>query len=129
MDSKHIIKEFRSYVDGFVECCESDKYTHELLKAVDKLIEEQEERIAIMSEGGWHKITESTNNLPKKSGEYIVAVEMAIIGNGGKEKREMVSEKMDYDADSREFTLTGSTFHPTHWMNLPKPPKRGEHDG
>ena len=52
MDSKHIIKEFRSYVDGFVECCTSDHETHELLKAVDKLIEEQEERIAIMSEGG-----------------------------------------------------------------------------
>lgn len=56
MDNKHIIKEFRSYVDGFVECCTSDKETHELLKAVDKLIEEQEERIAIMSESDndWH---------------------------------------------------------------------------
>lgn len=54
MDSKHIIKEFRSYVDGFVECCTSDHETHELLKAVDKLIEEQEERIAIMSEGQTH---------------------------------------------------------------------------
>ena len=51
MDNEHIIKEFRSYVDGFVECCTSDHETHELLKAVDKLIEEQEERIAIMEEG------------------------------------------------------------------------------
>ena len=126
MDNKLIIREFRSYVDGFVECCTSDHETHELLKAVDKLIEEQEERIAIMSEGGWHKITESAKSLPKKSGEYIVAVEMAIIGNGGKEKRKMVSEKMDYDVDSREFTLTGSTFHPKHWMNMPKLPKEGD---
>ena len=54
MDSKMIIKEFNEYVDGFVECCTSDKQTHELLKAVAKLIEDQEERIAIMSEGGKH---------------------------------------------------------------------------
>ena len=52
MDSKTIIKEFNEYVDGFVECCTSDEQTHELLKAVAYLIEDQEERIAIMSEGG-----------------------------------------------------------------------------
>ena len=51
MDSKEIIKEFNDYVDGFVECCESDKRVHELLKAVAYLIEDQQERIAIMSEG------------------------------------------------------------------------------
>ena len=51
MDSKEIIREFNDYVDCFVECCESDKRVHELLKAVAYLIEEQEERIAIMMEG------------------------------------------------------------------------------
>lgn len=51
MDSKEIIREFNDYVDCFVECRESDKRVHELLKAVAKLIEDQEERIAIMSEG------------------------------------------------------------------------------
>ena len=56
MDNKLIIKEFRSYVDSFVECCTSDHETHELLKAVDKLIEDQEERIAIMEESGENKL-------------------------------------------------------------------------
>ena len=56
MDNKLIIKEFRSYVDSFVECCTSDHETHELLKAVDKLIEDQEERIAIMEESGENRL-------------------------------------------------------------------------
>ena len=48
--------EFKAYVDGFVECCTSDKETHELLKAVDELIDDLEERIAIMSEGDDNKL-------------------------------------------------------------------------
>ena len=48
--------EFKDYVDGFVECCTSDKETHELLKAVDELIDDLEERIAIMSEGDDNKL-------------------------------------------------------------------------
>ena len=51
MDSKEIIRQFNDYIDCFVECCENDKRVHELLKAVAYLIEDQEERIAIMSEG------------------------------------------------------------------------------
>lgn len=93
---------------------------------LSKTVEEQEERIAIMSEGGWHKITDSPDSLPKKSGEYIVAVELTFICTGGKETKKRVSEQMEYDADFHDFTQNGGVFHPTHWMNLPKPPKEGE---
>lgn len=126
MDSKHIIKEFRSYVDGFVECCTSDHETHELLKAVDKLIEEQEERIAIMAEGGWHKITLSLDSLPKESGDYIVAINMPVIGNNGKEKKTDLPQSMFYNSQLHEFYYCGIVMKPHHWMELPKPPKRGE---
>ena len=51
MDNKEVIKEFKGYVGCFVECCESDKYTHQLLESVLDVIEDQAERIAIMSEG------------------------------------------------------------------------------
>ena len=54
MDNKEVIKEFKGYVGCFVECCESDKYTHQLLESVLDVIEDQEERIAIISEGEKH---------------------------------------------------------------------------
>lgn len=124
MDSKHIIKEFRSYVDGFVECCESDKYTHELLKAVDKLIEEQEERIAIMSEGGWHKITESTDSLPKETDSVDVWVYGEDENGNPIVFRAIYSRWHFYDVSGRLV----KECKITHWMynKEPEPPKDGE---
>lgn len=124
MDNKLIIKEFRSYVDGFVECCESDKYTHELLKAVDKLIEEQEERIAIMEEGGWHKITESTDSLPKETDSVDVWVYGEDENGNPIVFRAIYSRWHFYDVSGRLV----KECKITHWMynKEPEPPKEGE---
>lgn len=110
MDNKHIIKEFKSYVDGFVECCESDKYTHELLKAVDKLIEEQEERIAIMSEGGWIPVS----RLPKDESDAL------LYGKGKGIIIAYYSDGVWYDYQHNHLRRR------THWMQIPEPPKEGE---
>lgn len=114
MDNKLIIKEFRSYVDSFVECCTSDHETHELLKAVDKLIEEQEERIAIMSEGGWH---DAKTDPPKKPGTYIVYVK--VLG----ERIPYVSF-CDYQIKTTGFDLEGNAMV-LKWQSMPKPPVEG----
>ena len=80
--------EFTAYVDGFVECCTSDKETHELLKAVDELIDDLEERIAIMSEG--FEWTKTCDKLPKANktlwlfikGKYVVEGHLMEVSNG-----------------------------------------------
>ena len=124
MDNKLIIKEFRSYVDGFVECCTSDHETHELLKAVDKLIEEQEERIAIMSEGGWHKITESTESLPKETNSVDVWAYGEDENGNPIVFRAIYSRWHFYDVSGRLV----KECKITHWMynKEPEPPKEGE---
>lgn len=117
MDNKHIIKEFRSYVDGFVECCTSDHETHELLKAVDKLIEDQEERIAIMEEGGWH----DASKRPPKEGRYLVWGLHEFIPD-------------HYDMPNAYWqtriaqwsNITGWDTKVKYWQGLPEPPKEGE---
>ena len=125
IDSKMIIKEFRSYVDGFVESCESDNYTHELLKAVDKLIEEQEERIAIMSEGGWIPVEKRK---PKSmANKVLVFLQhedlVGYIGFGHYEK--FHGEELWYDLEhNAQFAQRGYTV--THWMELPEQPKEGD---
>ena len=112
MDNKSVIKEFNEYVDGFVECCTSDKLIHDLLKAVARLIEDQEERIAIMSEGGWHKATE----LPKKTGDYIVTIiEM--------ERWQSVTIRC-YSLSSGWGLSSNEKL--VCWMPFPEPPKEGE---
>ena len=125
MNNEHIIKEFRSYVDGFVECCTSDHETHELLKAVDKLIEEQEERIAIMSEGGWIPINERK---PNSCGTYIVA-RWFIDGC----RRKILTDACYFDGSNTwhdDTRVNHSRPYLTDkivaWMPLPNPPKDGE---
>ena len=122
MDNKHIIKEFRSYVDGFVECCESDKYTHELLKAVDKLIEEQEERIAIIGEGGeWIKTCDKTPKVNEWC--WLLTVQKCVVeGFFVKYKN---GECVWYISKPSHVS---SLNYVTHWQYkvIPKPPKEGE---
>ena len=122
MDNKHIIKEFRSYVDGFVECCTSDHETHELLKAVDKLIEEQEERIAIMSESDkWIKTCDKTPKVNEWCWLLTICgdvVEGFLIKDWNKEYAWCISRPSHVS----EFDYV------TQWQYkvIPKPPKEGE---
>ena len=122
MDNKKIISEFNAYVDGFIEFCTSDHEVHELLNAVQKVIEEQEERIAIMSEGGWISVSK---RLPKKTGFYIVSINKRVIDDHG-EHLELKSTEMWFDGEQKVFTEHCVVFNPTHWMPLPEPPKGEE---
>ena len=125
MDSKEVIKEFKGYVGSFVECCESDRYMHQLLESVLDVIEEQEERIAIMSEGGWISVEE---RLPKSmANKVLVWLEhddlIGQIAYGHYEKYD--GEETWYDLEHLEpFSDRG--YRVTHWMESPEPPKEGE---
>ena len=115
MDSKEVIKEFEGYVGSFVECCESDKYTHQLLESVLDVIEEQEERIAIMSEGGWRDVKADP---PKWDCDCIVCADgESQLACARFDKEGMLAF---YDPDIYESDVIPGV---THWMPLPEPPK------
>ena len=130
MDSKEIIREFNDYVDCFVECCESDKIVHELLKAVAYLIEDQEERIAIMSEGGWHKTAEEKPKL--KTDFPFESITVICADKDSKHERayplqwcrRKVRGKIVY---RWEYMYDNICYNePYYWQYLPEPPKEGE---
>ena len=124
MDNKHIIKEFRSYVDGFVECCTSDHETHELLKAVDKLIEEQEERIAIMEEGGWH-----FSGTPELPGDALYVYVIVWTGYGRTYPLVYCKRNVRGKYVFRYEWINGDIYRGgeiTAWKYFPEPPKDGE---
>ena len=119
MDNKKIISEFNAYVDGFIECCTSDHEVHELLKAVQKVIEGQEERIAIMSESAWH---------PKdKPPKCDVAVDVWLVLNTV-EEHNLVVLGCYWNGKYRNIRGHDITGWVTHWMEYktPEPPKDGE---
>ena len=130
MDNKEVIKEFKEYVACFVGCCESDRYTHQLLERVLGVIKEQEERIAIMSEGGW---TDARTNPPNKHGKYFAFTD--------NEEIIWVEFNPDYEDgekwgwQDRQYDMNGCvvdsywipcTYRILYWMNIPEPPKEGE---
>lgn len=118
MDSKQVIKEFNKYVDGFVECCTSDEQTHELLKAVAKLIEDQEERIAIMTEHGlWIPVEKQ---LPEE-GKFVL-----VYGELYPNEREGCKVAVSRRIDFNYWIGLGRERKVTHWMPTPEPPKEGE---
>ena len=118
MDSKTIIKEFNEYVDGFIECCTSDEQTHELLKSVAKLIEDQEERIAIMSEGGWVSVNDA---MPDDYREVWVYTKGHIVDFGCHQNDYWLLNSFPSPENNRNVFVT-------HWQYkmIPKPPKEGE---
>ena len=82
------------------------------LKDAVKCIEDQEERIAIMSEGGWH---DAKKDPPKETDCYIVRIDYGV--GQMTTMREYVNSEGKW-LMSREEKIT-------HWMPLPKPPKVG----
>lgn len=86
-----------------------------VMKRQEEIIEEQEERIAIMEEGGWR---DAKTDPPKKPGTYIVYVK--VLG----ERIPYVSF-CDYQIKTTGFDLEGNAMV-LKWQNMPEPPKEGE---
>ncbi len=94
---------------------ESEAYTEakKRIENMEKIIEDQEERIAIMSEGCWH---DAEKDSPKETDCYIVRIDYGV--GQMTTMREYVSSEGKW-LMSREEKIT-------HWMPLPKPPKEGD---
>ena len=86
------------------------------LKIIDKLqkvIEEQEERIAIMTESeGWIPVEE---RLPKEIGTYLVVIE--------EEHRNCKKTFVTFRDYLPDAFIVGFNETVTHWKTFPKPPK------
>ena len=95
-----------------------------VMKRQEEIIEEQEERISIMSEGGWHKITESTESLPKETDSVDVWVYGEDENGNPIVFRAIYSRWHFYDVSGRLV----KECKITHWMynKEPEPPKEGE---
>lgn len=100
------------------------------IENMEKIIEDQQERIAIMSEGGWH---DAEKDPPKESGKYFVF-----------DKNEGILQ-LEYDEcidderwgfweeyfDMETLGSMGSDWKPyplkvLYWMIMPEPPKGEE---
>ena len=114
--------EYREKEIGRPYTCRLDE--EEALSEAVRIIEEQEERIAIMEEGGWHKITESIESLPKETD----SVDVWVYGEDENGKsivfRAIYSRWHFYDVSGRFI----KECKITHWMynKEPEPPKEGE---
>ena len=129
MDIKGVVNEFRQYVEGFVECCESDRYTHELLRKVVEVIDEQDERIAIMEadaprwypasmkpekdDEDYYCLTKDDGIIPLRflDGEWGIFAE-CFVGDACSGEEWIGIEKLKIDFD--------------YWMPMPKPPAQEE---
>lgn len=98
---------------------------HDVIESLEKKVEDQEERIAIMTEGGWISVDE---RLPKSmANKVLVWLEhddlIGQIAYGHYEKYD--GEETWYDLEHLEpFSDRG--YRVTHWMETPEPPNEGE---
>lgn len=95
-----------------------------VMERQEEIIEELAERIAIMSEGGWHKITESTESIPKETDSVDVWVYGKDENGNPIVFRAIYSRWHFYDVSGRIV----KECKITHWMynKEPEPPKVGE---
>ena len=82
------------------------------LEEIAKEVEDLEERIAIMEEGGWH---DAEKDPPKETDCYIVRIDYGV--GQMTTMREYLSSEGKW-LMSREEKIT-------HWMPFPEPPKEG----
>lgn len=122
MNSKDVIKELNELIHDSPVRIPVEFMTG--LKNALQCIEDMEEHIAIMSEGGWHKITESTDSLPKET----ESVDVWVYGENENGKpivfRAIYLRWHFYDVSGRLIR----ECEITHWMynKEPEPPKEGE---
>ena len=112
-DMNELLNRMKETKEGETICL-----NHEECQKVLKLIEDQEEQIAIMSEGGWVDVS---TNPPKWDCDCIVCVEGESQFACARFNREgMLSfyEPDIYESDEIKGV--------THWMPLPEPLKEGE---
>ena len=108
--------------------CLSYEECYEVLRRVDDL----EERVAIISEGGWH---DAEKNPPKKSGKYFVFDENE--GILQLEYDECIDDERwgfwEEYFDMETLGSMGSDWKPyplkvLYWMIMPEPPKEGDQE-
>lgn len=88
------------------------------------MLESQQERIAIMTEGGWH---DAKTDPPKQPGYYIIFDD----GSEFSARYETdLAEALGIDSDEKAWFILSEDgiqwLYPSHWANLPEPPKEGE---
>lgn len=98
-----------------------------VMERQEEIIEEQEERIAIMSEGGWHKITDSPDSLPKDSCRVDIWVCCKDESGDRKVFKAIYDTHSFYDCGGWLYT-EGCGWKITHWMyrRFPELPEDGE---
>lgn len=112
-------------IDGLNEVIESleiqrDHKAVEWVKDAIKAIEDLEERIAIMSEGGWISVKDKLPD--QRIGVLVYCPEYNNVFAG---------ELNDYLKKGQWYFFDDEIKHPikdevTHWMPMPKPPEVGE---
>ena len=109
-DERYTVSDALDYIEQLEKSIE-EKKKH--LENLQKVNEDLEERIAIMSEGGWH---DAEKDPPKETDCYIVRIDYGV--GQMTTMREYISSEGKW-LMSREEKIT-------HWMPMPKPPKEGE---
>lgn len=114
------------YIENLEKSIE-EKQKH--LENLEKVNEELEERIDIMSEGGWIPVEK---RLPDKDDPrgclVVVHYDDPFVGEGDT----VYSEIVGYSADSGDWvTIEGIALFDevTHWQYAPEPPKEGAENG
>ena len=101
-----------------------------LIDTQERIIEEQEERIAIMSEGGWHKTAEEKPKLKTDFPFESITVICADKDNKYERTyplkwcRRKVRGKIVYRWEYMYDNICYS--EPDYWQYFPEPPKEGE---
>ena len=98
-----------------------------LVEKQEQIIEDLEERVAIMEDDGWHKITENADSYPKESKEIDVWI-CCEDENGNREVFKAVYYvKHFYDCAGWLYTENNG-WKITHWKyrKFPEPPKGEE---
>ena len=108
-------KDFAGIIADAIETI-TEKATR--IENMEAVIDDLEERVAIMSEGGWHDVK---TDLPKWDCGCIVCADgESQFACARFDKEGML---VFYDPDIYEsYVIQGVT----HWMPLPEPPKEGE---
>lgn len=106
-------------VTGFVnDMPEAEAYNEakKRIENMEKVNEDLEERIAIMSEGGWH---DAEKDSPKETDCYIVRIDYGI--------GQMTTMRQYVSSEGKWLMSIEEKI--THWMPMPKPPKGVDHNG